>query len=112
MSNSIYKAHMLRCIAEEPRTLRSFTDGKPASLVYCAQHVERYASELNAEGLIVADADGKLHITDAGEELLSRPMLEAEPRQVHMTGRYVPPTWTVRDGGDAHRQFRSRGIGA
>jgi hypothetical protein len=112
MSNSIYKAHMLRRIAEEPRHLRFFTDGEAASVVYCPAHVERYVSEMKADGLIVTGSDDKLHITDAGEALLSRPMLEAEPRQVHMTGRYVPPTWTVRDGGDAHRQFRSRGIGA
>jgi hypothetical protein len=112
--SSTHKAYMLRCIAQEPRAMRSFTERAIVSPL--APHIaERYLAEMIAEALI-REEDGTYHLTRHGKAVLQRPTSMAEPRvwcAASTKGAYVPPKWEApRAGADAHRQFRSLGFGA
>jgi hypothetical protein len=101
---------MLRCIEQQPRPMRFFTERAIVSHI-----AERYLADMVAEALI-REEDGAFHITKHGRAVLNRPTSKAEPRvwcAASTKGAYVPPKWEApRAGADAHRQLRSLGFGA
>lgn len=109
-----YKAHMLKCIAMEPRTLLFFTEGE-AALRISARHIERYATEMAIEGLIFR-GDDRYFISDLGRAELNRPPTTASTRvwgPCSTERDWKPKPWLpVREGGEDHRKFASKGMGA
>lgn len=102
----------MRDLAKEPLPLTAFTHAEPGRLTVSARHVERWAQEMTAAGLIF-ECEGLLYITKAGLDETSRPTSVAHCR-THCSASqpvWVPPKWTpVRSGADQHLQYKSRGF--
>jgi hypothetical protein len=110
MSSEI-KRRMLRAMVMNQVTLRTFTEGE-ITLAMPVQHIERYARELIADGL-VAQAGDHFTLTDAGIAHMTRPTTKAEPRvwcAASVRGTYTPSPWVVRVGADDHLRHKSLGI--
>lgn len=105
------KADMLKRIVFAPRTERSFTEGDPCETL-AAPHIARYLADMVADGWITQYEDYYFP-TEAGKALASKQPEKAEPRTwcaCSTTGTYKPKAWPVRDGGDQHQQYHSRGV--
>jgi hypothetical protein len=107
-----FKHRMLRCIAASPRPLVFFTEGDVHATV-AARHIEAYAAEMVADGLIF-EREAKFYITEAGQAYLDRPTVTAPARYFLNAcmppGSYQPPKVYVRAGADQHKQYSSRGV--
>lgn len=102
--------HMLRAMAQKPRTAKDFTGNTHDALSpnACAAHLNR----LIADDLAEVNSDGLYMATEAGRELLARPRVK--PRtfcNATTRGNYRSPAWSVREGSDAAFRLPSRGIG-
>jgi CTP-dependent riboflavin kinase len=108
---TIQKSKILRMVGMKPRDLKSFTEGDLLSTT-SNRHIERYLAEMEEAGVIEKKGE-RWHITEAGTEVLQA-MPEVVPSRIYThaasTLPYVPPVWNVREGGNAHQQFRSRGV--
>jgi hypothetical protein len=117
--------HMLRCFAHEPRSLQYFTKGELSGL---SPHAARmYLDRLLDLGYVAPLTREQYMATAAGVAYLTRPTPEDEsPAATPPTvasgpqygawstppGSYRPPSWNaIRPGADAHRKWRSHGMG-
>jgi hypothetical protein len=106
-----FKHRMLRMIEQRPRRLRDFSCGDLHDISLSPQLVERYAGDLQSEGMALLDREGVLHITDHGRKVVNRPTSIASLR-VHNAystpSHWTPPRWEpVRAGAEDHKKFRS-----
>lgn|GEM_PF-4180495 len=105
------KPKMLRMIVDKPRVMRDFSEGSVAQTV-SARHLERYAEELIAEGLVIEE-DGKFYPTDAGTAEVNKPTTFATSRAICAASSrdtYKPQWAATRVGADQHKQYRSLGF--
>lgn len=106
------KQRMLRAMAAKPQKLITFTEAD-IMLALPIRHVEKWAAELMADGLIVQHGDFYIATAEGVAELAKQPTT-ATPRiwcAASSAENYAPKPWTPsRPGADQHRQFLSRGM--
>jgi hypothetical protein len=103
---------ILRAIAQEPKTVRHFTDGNFGT---AARHVRLYVEQLQTAGLLTySEEDDTLSITREGLAEINRPTTIAHHRE-HCNAsmpNWQPAPWACpRAGSLDFKKFSSKGMG-